>query len=118
MAGAGKRPPCDVHLVGGRGLVQEDPQAQKLRPDRRALDPLHLCGQNLAQAAFESLTGQHRSSPWPKADGSRCWSLEQVARSVEEVPRGGVAHGSCTSPRASRSLSSTKPRSASRGIGL
>jgi hypothetical protein len=118
MTSAGQRPPSDVHVVGGRGVLQEDPQAQKLRPYRCPLDSFHPCRQNIDQAAFESLARQHRSRPWPKTDGFRRWSLEQIDRSVEELPRGDVAHGTCTSPRASRSLSWTNPRSASRAIGL
>src|SRR5215471_5554747 len=118
VTGPGERPPCDVHFVGGRGIVQEDPQAEKLCSDRCPLDPRHLSGQGFDQAAFESLTCQHRGCPRPESHGLRCWPLEQVDRSVEEFPRRDVAHGSRTNPRASRSLSSTNPKRASRAIGL
>src|SRR5918994_5203844 len=118
MTGAGQRPPCEIDLVGGRGVVQEDPQAEQLGSHRRPLDPVHLCGEHVDQSAFERLTRQHRSGPRPKTDGFRRRSLQQVDRSVEELPRGDVTHGSCSNPRASRSLSRTKLKSASRAMGL
>src|SRR6266540_4906614 len=114
MASARQRPPCEIHLVGGRSVLQEDPQAEELCPYRCPLDPADLCGQHVGQSAFEGLTREHRSGPWPETDGVRRWSLEQVDRSVEELPRREVAHGSCSNPRASRSLSSTRLKSASR----
>jgi hypothetical protein len=118
MTSARQGPPREIHFVGSSGVVQEDPQAQKLCPYRCPLYSFDLCRQNLGQAAFESLTRQHRSGPWPKTGGLRRWSLEQVDRSVEDLSRGELAHGSCTNPRASLSLSSTRFKSASRAIGL
>src|ERR687898_1901020 len=103
-----------MHFLRPSRIVQEEPQEQKLRRYGCPLDSFYLRRQSLGQAAFESLARQHRCSPWPKTGSLRRWSLEQVDRSVEDLPRGQLVHGSRTSPRASRSLSLTKFKRTSR----
>src|ERR671918_1961895 len=107
-----------MHFLRPSRVVQEEPQEEKLRRDRCPVNSFYLRSQSLGQAAFESLARQHRASPRPKTDCFGRWSLEQVDRSIEDLPRGQLVHGSSTSPRASRSLSLTKFKSTSRATAL
>src|SRR4029450_471063 len=71
MAGARRRPPCEVHLVRGLGVLEVGLETEQLHPYRSVFDPEHLVGERLVQTDLESLSRQDRGRSRAQAGGPR-----------------------------------------------
>jgi hypothetical protein len=91
MAGSRQRPPREVHLVRGLGVLEVGLETEQLHPYRSVFDPEHLVGERLVQTDLESLSRQDRGRARPQPGGLRGRMMQQTDGPLEDLGRRHVA---------------------------